>query len=104
MADAVAFTMEQDAEAIFAAAPDGILNIGVGDDLTIGELAKLIKEVIGSKNEIVYDTEKPDGTPRKLMDVSRVNELGWKAQTTLREGIQQAYQWYQEHYVLAQAH
>ncbi|MFK7966321.1 MAG: GDP-L-fucose synthase family protein [Burkholderiaceae bacterium] len=69
-----------------------LVNIGVGEDVTIAELAQLIQEVVGYKGRIEYDASKPDGTPRKLMDVSYVNSLGWKASTPLREGLQQAYE------------
>jgi len=68
-----------------------LVNIGVGEDVTIAELARLIQEVVGYKGRIEYDASKPDGTPRKLMDVAYVNSLGWKATTALREGLQQAY-------------
>jgi GDP-L-fucose synthase len=70
------------------------VNIGVGEDVTISELVELIKEVVGFEGEIRYDTSKPDGTPRKLMDVSRLNGLGWKAKVSLEEGINQAYRSY----------
>ena len=72
------------------------INIGMGKDLTINELAELIAKVIGFKGKIVYDSSKPDGTPRKLMDVTRINNLGWKAKTDLKTGIQKTYQWYLE--------
>jgi len=68
-----------------------IINVGSGVDYTISELAEMIKNIIGYEGEIVYDTTKPDGTPRKLMDSSRINSLGWKPTTELKEGIQQAY-------------
>lgn len=68
------------------------VNVGVGDDITIKELAELIADVVGFKGELVFDTSKPDGTPRKLMDVSRIHSLGWKHKTSLREGIKIAYQ------------
>lgn len=71
-----------------------ILNIGVGVDLTIRELASIVREVIGYQGEIIYDTTKPDGTPRKLLDVSRLSALGWHSQIPLKAGIQQTYQWY----------
>lgn len=71
-----------------------IINIGVGEDLSIAELASMVSEVVGFSGQIEYDSTKPDGTPRKLVDTSRINELGWKAQTNLREGIQDTYQWY----------
>lgn len=71
-----------------------IVNIGVGQDISIGELAELVREVVGYGGEIVFDTSKPDGTPRKLLDVSKLNSLGWKARTSLREGIERTYVWY----------
>lgn len=70
------------------------LNIGTGEDLSISELAGLVSDVIGFKGEIVYDSSKPDGTPRKLMDVSRINNLGWKYKTSLKEGIEKTYEWF----------
>ena len=72
------------------------LNLGTGSDITIAELAAMIAEITGFEGEIVYDTSKPDGTPRKLLDVSRINTLGWTAQIALREGIERTYQWYLE--------
>ena len=74
-----------------------IVNIGVGKDITIQELAMMIKEIIGFKGGIVYDRSKPDGTPRKLLDVSRMEQLGWKAKIGLDQGIKMTYQWYIEH-------
>lgn len=68
------------------------INIGTGEEITIFELAELIKEVIGFKGKIVFDTSKPDGTMRKLMDVSRINNLGWHAQTSLKDGIKLVYE------------
>jgi GDP-L-fucose synthase len=70
------------------------LNIGTGIDLTITELAKIISDVVGFNGEIIYDKTKPDGTPRKLLDVTRINALGWKAKTNLRHGIAKTYDWY----------
>ncbi|MBX2819269.1 MAG: GDP-L-fucose synthase [Rhodothermaceae bacterium] len=99
MADATVFAMEQPSDKIFDVAPDGILNIGVGEDIAISELAELIKSVLNSKSEIVYDTSKPDGTPRKLMDVTRINKLGWNAKISLEEGIQRSHQWFCENYL-----
>ncbi|MCF8241338.1 MAG: GDP-L-fucose synthase [Melioribacteraceae bacterium] len=72
------------------------INIGTGVDLSIAELADVIKTVIGYEGSIVYDSTKPDGTPRKLMDVSRLNDLGWKHKTSLKEGIEKAYKWFLE--------
>ena len=69
----------------------GLVNIGIGDDISILDLAILVKKVVGFKGEILTDTTKPDGTPRKLMDVSKLSGLGWKAKITLEEGIQKVY-------------
>ena len=69
----------------------GIVNIGTGVDMEISELALLIKDIIGYPGIITYDTSKPDGTPRKLMDVAKINVMGWKASIELREGISQVY-------------
>lgn len=71
-----------------------IVNVGVGDDISIRELAELVKDITGFKGEIRNDTSKPDGTPRKLLDVSRLNGLGWKASIPLREGVEQTYRWF----------
>ena len=68
-----------------------LVNIGVGEDLTIRELTELVKSVIGFRGEIAWDASKPDGTPRKLLDVSRLTGLGWRARTGLREGVAMAY-------------
>jgi GDP-L-fucose synthase len=76
--------------------PDTI-NVGVGNDLTIRELAELIAEIVGYEGVLVQDPSKPDGTPKKLLDVSRLSELGWKADTELRDGIAKTYEWYLEH-------
>jgi GDP-L-fucose synthase len=74
-----------------------ILNIGVGEDLTIRELAEVVKEVVGFRGALRFDPSKPDGTPRKLLDVSRIHALGWKAQIPLKEGLAETYAWYVEH-------
>jgi GDP-L-fucose synthase len=71
-----------------------IVNIGVGEDLPIKELAEKIKEVVGFTGEIQFDTTKPDGTPRKLVDVTKLNSLGWKATTSLEDGLKKAYKWF----------
>jgi GDP-L-fucose synthase len=70
----------------------GLVNIGVGEDISILDLAKLVKKIVGFEGEIQLDTSKPDGTPRKLMDVSKLNELGWKASISLEEGIKMVYE------------
>ena len=72
-----------------------IINVGVGDDIPIGELALLVKEITGFQGKLVQDTSKPDGTPRKLLDVSRLSALGWKPSLSLRDGITQTYAAYQ---------
>lgn len=101
MADGCVFAMEQPSEKVFEIAPDGILNVGVGEDISIGDLAGVIKKVIGSDSPIQYDASKPDGTPRKLMDVSRMHKLGWKAQTSLEEGIRLSYEWFCDNHATA---
>jgi GDP-L-fucose synthase len=73
---------------------DESLNIGVGKDVSIAELASLVGDVVGYEGEISYDTSKPDGTPRKLLDISKLNNLGWQARIPLRVGIEQTYRWF----------
>jgi GDP-L-fucose synthase len=70
------------------------INVGVGEDVSIRELAEIVAEIVGFDGSIVQDTSKPDGTPRKLLDVSRINALGWRPEIGLREGIAQTYDWY----------
>jgi GDP-L-fucose synthase len=74
------------------------LNVGSGKDITIADLAKLISEIIGFEGKIEYDSSKPDGTPRKLMDVTRINSLGWQYKTELSDGIAKTYEWFLEKY------
>lgn len=71
-----------------------IVNIGVGEDISIKELAQKVKAVVGYEGNIQFDTSKPDGTPRKLVDVTKLNSLGWKASTNLEDGLEKAYQWF----------
>jgi GDP-L-fucose synthase len=73
---------------------DVALNVGTGEDVTIKELTELIADVIGFEGEILWDDTKPNGTPRKLLDVSKIKALGWEPKIGLREGIQSTYQWY----------
>lgn len=87
LGDAVAYLAESYSDS-------EIVNVGVGSDVSIRELAEMIKDVVGYEGEIVNDTSKPDGTPRKLMDVSRLSALGWQAQTSLRVGIESTYAWF----------
>ena len=91
LADALLFLMKNynDSE---------IINVGTGKDITITDLALLIKDIIGFKENIEYDTSKPDGTPQKLLDVSKINNIGWKAKTSLREGIESTYNWFLNNY------
>lgn len=74
-----------------------IVNIGVGQDIPIKELAEQIKEIVDYKGDLVFNTSKPDGTPRKLVDVTKINNLGWKANISLEEGLRSTYTWFQEH-------
>lgn len=73
-----------------------IINIGVGKDLSILDLAKLVKEAVGYKGEIVWDTSRPDGTPKRLLDVSKIKALGWNPEISLTDGLQKTYKWYKE--------
>lgn len=74
------------------------VNVGTGTDISIKELAQLICKVIGYNGKLVFDTSKPDGTPKKLLNVSKINSLGWKAATDLEEGIRKTYKWYSEEF------
>ena len=97
LADAVRFVLETPEEALRDAAPDGMLNVGVGEDLSINDLMALIQDVVGHDGPVEHDRSKPDGTPRKLVDTSRMEALGWEADTSLREGIEKTYDWYRAH-------
>lgn len=87
LADACVYLMRQ-------GVGEGIYNIGTGTDVTIRELAELIASVVGYSGRFVFDTDKPDGTPQKLLEVSRMRQLGWSAPTSLAEGIEKTYRWY----------
>jgi len=89
MAEAVVFALENDL-------PEYLYNIGTGKDITIKELAETIQNVTGHQGDILWDSSKPDGTPRKLMDVSKMKEVGWQYATELEGGIKKTYQWYIE--------
>ncbi len=80
---------------------EGLINVGVGADVTIRELAETIADVVGFKGSFTFDTTKPDGTPRKLLDVSRLHALGWTARTGLRAGIAATYDWYRQNIATA---
>ena len=90
MAEAVVFALEN-------TLPDYLYNVGTGEDLTIKELAETIQKITGHQGTIVWDSNKPDGTPRKLMDISKMHALGWKHKVKLEEGIQKTYSWFLEH-------
>ncbi len=99
LASAIVFMMKNiDAKDLYE---NGIthLNVGSGRDITIADLAKLISEIIGFNGKIEYDLSKPDGTPRKLMDVTRLNSLGWKYKTELKDGIGKTYNFFYEKYL-----
>ena len=93
LADALVFLMQR-----FTPKPrDVFLNVGVGEDVSIRELAALVQSVVGYRGDILWDDDMPDGTPRKLLDVSRLAQLGWRATTSLRDGIDNTYRWYLQH-------
>lgn len=87
MAKSVVFALEN-------RLPEYLYNVGTGEDLTIKALAETIQKIVGHQGEIIWDASKPDGTPRKLMDVSKMHNLGWKHEVELEEGIQKTYQWF----------
>ncbi|WP_051882717.1 GDP-L-fucose synthase [Salinisphaera hydrothermalis] len=74
-----------------------IVNVGVGEDISILELAELVRDVVGYEGKLVLDRDKPDGTPRKLLDVSRINDIGWRARISLKDGIEETYRWFLDH-------
>ena len=91
MADACIYLMNHYSD-------DDIVNIGTGQDISIKELAKTISDIVGYQGKIIHDTTKPDGTPRKLLDVSKLHALGWTHQTSLKEGIKLTYDWFLKNY------
>jgi GDP-L-fucose synthase len=97
MADACVFVLKTSEDQLNRVAPDSMLNVGYGKDLSIRDLCVLLQEVIGTNCTLDFDRSKPDGTPRKLVDISRLTQLGWQAPTSLRMGIQKTYTWYQAH-------
>ena len=102
MAAASVFVMQLD-KATYQANTQPMLshiNVGTGEDVTIAELAQTVKKVVGFEGELVFNADKPEGTPRKLLDVSRINKMGWQASIGLEEGLANAYQWYLEQYSL----
>lgn len=89
MAEAVVFALENQL-------PEYLYNVGIGEDISIKELATTIQKIVGHSGEIIWDETKPDGTPRKLMDVSKMHEIGWKHNVNLEAGIQKTYNWFLE--------
>ena len=89
LAQAVVFALENNL-------PEHLYNVGTGEDLSIKQLAETIQRIVGHQGEIVWDASKPDGTPRKLMDISKMHALGWKHQVQLEQGIQRTYDWFLE--------
>lgn len=89
LAEAVVFALDN-------ILPDYLYNVGTGVDLTIKELAETIQQAVGHQGEIIWDSSKPDGTPRKLMDISKMHDLGWRHHVELKEGIEQTYAWFTE--------
>jgi GDP-L-fucose synthase len=105
LADACIFVMGLDPEA-YRAHTDPMLshiNVGTGTDVTICELAETVRDVVGYRGEIRFDTGKPDGTPRKLLDIARLARLGWRARLGLREGLAQTYAWYLQNHDIARS-
>lgn len=94
LADALVFLMKH-----YSAEPH--VNVGTGSDITIGDFAALMAEIVGFQGRFAYAKDKPDGAPRKLLDVSRMASLGWSARTPLREGLRQTYAWFLEHVAAA---
>ncbi len=91
LADACLFLMESYDD------PD-IINVGLGEDFTIAEFAETVRRVVGFQGDIVFDTTRPDGMPRKLLDTSRINALGWRPRIGLESGIASTYRWYLENH------
>ena len=89
LAEAIVYSLENKL-------PECLYNVGTGKDITIKELAEIIQLVTGHQGEIIWDLEKPDGTPRKLVDVSKMKDLGWSYSTELEEGIEKTYSWFLE--------
>lgn len=87
LADSIVWVLENYEEKQF-------LNIGTGQDISVNDLAKLMSEIIGFEGEFIHDLSKPDGFPRKLLDVSRLEKLGWKSHISIKEGLQETYNWF----------
>ena len=92
LADAIEFILDLDTD-------ETLINIGSGDEISINDLAINIKKIIGYHGELSYDEEKPDGNPRKLLDSSLINSLGWKSSTKLNDGLSKTFEWYRKNLV-----
>ena len=100
LADACVFLMKNiNAEQLYENLKISHLNVGCGEDVTISQLANIISKTVDFKGNIEYDRSKPDGTPRKLLNVSKLTDLGWSASTNLEDGINKTYQWFINHKV-----
>ena len=97
LADAIAFVLDTPQDRLYEASYAGMLNVGTGKDISIAGLAGMIRDIVDSESEIRYDLSKPDGTPVKRMDVSRMKNLGWEARTSLRDGLERTYAWFLSH-------
>ena len=87
LADAIIFVLENKLSG-------HLYNVGVGSDISIKDLAKTVQKIVLHRGEILWDSSKPDGSPRKLMDISKLSELGWKSKTSLEQGIKKTYDWF----------
>ena len=87
LAEACLFCMQSDIDY-------NLMNVGSGQEVSIRELANMVARTVGYKGSVVFNTDMPDGTPRKLLDSSRINEAGWRARISLEQGLQQVYEWY----------
>jgi GDP-L-fucose synthase len=96
LANATRFLLERDVG-------EGVYNVGVGEDLSIRELAQCITRIVGYEGELVFDSSKPDGTPQKLLDVSRLADMGWRARIGLEEGIARTYEDFLSRYGVLEA-
>ena len=76
-----------------------VINVGTGEDVTIKELAETVADVVGFRGEIEWDTSKPNGTPRKVLNIDKIKTLGWEAKTSLYEGIKSTYEWFKDYEV-----
>ncbi len=97
MAEACVFVLQVPEEELHRVAPDGLLNVGTGQDVSINELCGMLRDIVDTRCALVHDRSKPDGTPQKLVDVTRMQTLGWTAPTPLPLGIEKTYAWYQKH-------